>query len=176
MRISDWSSDVCSSDLGPIGGTDVGSAFLPPPGLYGGLVGAYIPYGDLRTSAGRYAGSGDMSSGCVGLVYVYDAKLWGGSLASSISAGHAKDCYGLSSAPSKTCSSSLTDVYSDLIEWSYFFADERSTNEQAGLRPIPYGLAVLVAFGVCFPTGAFYASDCTYGVSGKGVVVRVDLG
>src|SRR3546814_3077942 len=85
-----------------------------------------------------------MSIGGVGLVYVYDAKLWGGSLASSISAGYAKDCYGLSSAPSKTCSSSLTDVYSDLIEWSYFFADERSTNEQAGLRPIPYGLAVLV--------------------------------
>src|SRR3546814_13500022 len=104
MRISDWSSDVCSSDL---------SAFLPPPGLYGGLVGAYIPYGDLRTSAGRYAGSGDMSIGGVGLVYVYDAKLWGGSLASSISAGYAKDCYGLSSAPSTTCSSSRTDVYSD---------------------------------------------------------------
>src|SRR3546814_2025431 len=100
-----------------------------------------------------------MSIGGVGLVYVYDAKLWGGSLASSISAGYAKDCYGLSSAPSKTCSSSLTDVYSDLIEWSYFFADERSTNEQAGLRPIPYGLAVLVAFGVSFPRSEEHTSE-----------------
>src|SRR3546814_18786469 len=48
-----------------------------------------------------------------------------------------------------------------LFRSSYFFADELSTHEQAGLRPIPYGLAVLVAFGVSFPTGDFDASKGT---------------
>src|SRR3546814_19326974 len=43
MRISDWSSDVCSSDLGSLAGAAIGAGFgLWVGGLVAGIAGAMI--------------------------------------------------------------------------------------------------------------------------------------
>lgn len=143
---------------GPIGGSDIRSALLPPPGLYGGLVGVSTPMGDLNLPSGAIPGSGSAWIAGGGLLYVYDAKLLGGSLASSLFAGYQQSCYGVKAAGVQPCATGLLDSWSDLLLWSFFFPIQSPANKQGGVLPIPYGLAVQFGIGASFPTGDYSAT------------------
>lgn len=140
---------------GPIGGTDVRAALLPPPGLYGGVIGLVFPLGDLPTPSTTLPGSGLGGAGAAAFLLVYDAKFLGGSLASSLFAGDESICFGIRGAGPKSCSSGAMDIYSDLLLWNFFIPDKNPANKQGGVIPIPYGLAIQFGFGVNFPTGAY---------------------
>ena len=139
---------------GPIGGTDIRQAFLPPPGLYGAGVGvglnlpSYYTGDDILGASGR--------SGIVGggLMYVYDTQVLGGSLASTVFGSYERTCFGVTPFP-ESCSSGIGDVYSDVLMWSRFFPSERFASQPKEGFPIPYGLQVLAGLGVTFPTGNY---------------------
>ena len=142
---------------GPIGGTDIRQALLGPPGLYGVGVGVgmgftrlFTPNGDLDTDEGVAAGGG-------ALLYVYDGEVFGGSLASSISAGYESTCIRIARGP-ESCSSGFGDVYSDVLMWSRFFPSADFSGQPSGAQ-IPYGLGVLVGLGVNFPTGKYDSTN-----------------
>src|SRR3546814_1378891 len=60
MRISDWSSDVCSSDLAKILGKISGEAFLTPPGELSELVADAIhAETDVRPEMSTTGGTSD---------------------------------------------------------------------------------------------------------------------
>lgn len=143
---------------GPIGGSDIRSALLPPPGLYGAGVGVWTPVGDLMLPSGAVPGSGNSVIAGAGLLYVYDTKLLGGSLASSFFAGYQTTCFGVKAAGSRPCASGLLDSWSDLLLWSFFFPNENPSNRQGGVLPIPYGLAVQFGMGASLPTGPYAAT------------------
>src|SRR3546814_8055127 len=67
MRISDWSSDVCSSDLGPHASGDGTTTADPPPapGAWesGRSVGACGCRGRRRVSSASWVGTGSMQGG-----------------------------------------------------------------------------------------------------------------
>jgi hypothetical protein len=69
---------------GPLGGTDIQSALLPPPGLYGFGVGLGVDFSKFFTSSGEIPAGGGVGIGGLGFLYVYDAKLWGGTIGSSV--------------------------------------------------------------------------------------------
>lgn len=143
---------------GPIGGTDIKQALLPPPGLYavGVGIGMDLP-ARFSTRNHELNSSGSTGAAGVGLLYVYDRQVLGGSLASSISASYERTCFGLEPGPER-CSSGFADDYSDILMWSRFFPSARFTDQPPGSAPIPFGVTVLVGLGVNFSTGT-YDSD-----------------
>jgi hypothetical protein len=139
---------------GPIGGTDIRQAFIPPPGLYGvGVgVGLNLPtYWTRDDSLGASGGSGVVGAG---LMYVYDTQIFGGSLASTVFGSYERTCFGLTPFP-ESCSTGIGDVYSDVLMWSRFFPSEHFASQSKGGIPIPYGLQVLAGLGITFPTGNY---------------------
>src|ERR1700690_3740089 len=59
---------------GPIGGTDIRSALLPPPGVYGGLVGLYSAVGQVNDGTGNPAAglnAVNLNAGIVGGLLAY---------------------------------------------------------------------------------------------------------
>ena len=74
---------------GPIGGTDIRSALLPPPGVYGGLIGLYSSAGQVNDGSGNPAAGLDavsLNAAVAGgiLAYVPTTKSW---VAQSLSLG-----------------------------------------------------------------------------------------
>ncbi len=147
---------------GPIGGTDIRVALMPPPGLYGVGVGIGFPLGDLSLPSQTLPASGFGFNGGIGLLNVYDAKFLGGTLASSVFAGYQDLCFGLKGTGKKPCSAGAMDVYSDLMLWNFFIPDEHTTASQETVFPIAYGLGIQAGFGVNFPTGAYDAKDSVH--------------
>lgn len=143
---------------GPIGGTDMRQAVLPPPGLYGfgvlagvDFLGAWDNKGNVLDASGRtFSGGG-------GLLYVYDAELFGGRLASSFSASVSDVCVNLKGVYDQ-CSTGIGDAYSDLLMWSRLFPSSEPGVQPTSGGPIPYGLAVMLGVGVNIPIGK-YTSD-----------------
>lgn len=137
------------SPAGPIGGTDIRSALLPPPGNYVAAVTGGIAVEKWYTSGGdSMSADGHVYFAGGGLLHVYDQPFLSGSLASTLYMGVQRTCFGLSSV---SCASGLQDVYSDVLAWSrfnpsrYFSADS----------PIPYGTAYWVGMGLNIPTGNY---------------------
>src|SRR5262245_25943625 len=74
-----------STAAGPIGGTDVRSAFLPPPGVYGGAIGIAgdaptIVDGNGHVAPGLGAAHLTVKAVAPFLIYVPDVKVFGGSI------------------------------------------------------------------------------------------------
>jgi hypothetical protein len=149
---------------GPIGGTDIRSALLPPPGLYGGIIllgaeafdfvdgdGRTIP--ELRDANLRRYMAGPF------LYYVPDLKVLGGSIGigAILPLGH--QCGHLFVGEPSDCTTGAGDFYME-IDWSRSFGKMRPS-KYAGAYPILEGLTILAGFGVVFPTGTFDASDPT---------------
>ncbi|WP_202743800.1 transporter [Acinetobacter calcoaceticus] len=133
---------------GPIGGTDIGSAFLPPSGNYIAGIGAAIKNQKWYDNDGKQSDvKGAVYIGGVGLLHVYKTQLYGGSLASSVFLGYQELCFGFDT---KECVSGFRDVYSDLITWSKFYPTKEKDPSH-----IPYGLAITTGLGVNFPLGAY---------------------
>ncbi|KLD75642.1 hypothetical protein FZ025_04820 [Xanthomonas hyacinthi] len=140
---------------GPIGGTDIRQAWLPPPGLYAAGVGIRGRFKEFLGSDQDYAATGDFMVGGGGLLAVYPVEVFGGSLASSVFVSGGKTCFGLKSGR-ETCSRGMGDTYADLLVWSRLFP---SKGPEAQRDPhIPYGLQVLFGLGVSFPNGVYKSS------------------
>lgn len=139
---------------GPIGGTDIGAAYLPPqPGLYmgAGYVGVTSDrYQDVHGNKVPFDTGFDASAGVLGLNYVYDAKVFGGSIASSAQFGYGSRCVRFGQ---RNCTSGTADIYSDLFFWSKYLGGGVAGNP--GLAPLPYGLSVGGGLGVTMPTGRY---------------------
>lgn len=139
---------------GPIGGTDIGAAYLPPqPGLYMGA--GYIgvtsdDYRDVNGNKVPFDTGFDASAGVVGLNYVYDIKVFGGSIATSAQLGYGRRCIRFGE---RSCSSGMADIYSDLFFWSKYLGGGQAGNPD--LAPLPYGLTVGGGLGVTMPTGNY---------------------
>ncbi|MCD9029150.1 transporter [Luteimonas sp. BDR2-5] len=144
---------------GPIGGTDIGQALLPPPGLYGvTFAGAVNIDGFFDDSGSRMPVGGDSYVGGVGLMYVYPRQVFGGSIATTLAIGYERTCVAFKPAP-ESCSSGLFDAYSDVVFWTRFFpnADFRAQGESDAM--VTYGLAFGLGVGVTFPTGEYSAGS-----------------
>lgn len=140
---------------GPIGGTDIRSALLPPAGDYAAAVGIGLNFEGLYGADEYMPGRGGMGLGGVGWLHVWEGEVLGGQLASSIFFGVQKLCFGVRGGP-QPCASGLMDLYSDIFVWSKFVpsADFTEQPKRPG-PPIPYGTAFLVGFGTNLPTGTY---------------------
>lgn len=149
---------------GPIGGTDMNQALTPPSGLYGGLVYGYVHYNDwyFDDSKGHPIDDGT-HFGALGLMYVYDTKLFGGSVLSSMSIGYQTLTFGYNETalnPTGTYydAEGLMDMYTDIFFWTRFFPGKAFTSQPKGSF-IPYGLGIGGGLGMTWPTGAFDEDD-----------------
>lgn len=150
-----------SSVAGPIGGTDMRSAQLPPPGLYGA---AAVAYGEVqnffdghgRKIAALSALEQATKRGGVALLYVPPVQVLGGAIGLGAVLPVAEQCGRLFAVTPRRCLAGLADPYVEL-NWSRYFGTPRpSRNESA--YPIPEGLTVQFGFGTVVPIGRYSAS------------------
>lgn len=149
---------------GPVGGTDVRSAQLPPPGLYAG--GIYVH----AESRGFYDGQGhsvpafdDLKfSSNIGqgfLIYVPEVQVLGGSVGFAGLASVGANCGRVFQSEPNRCIVGFGDLYLE-ADWSRHFGVLRPSEYDGGL-PIADGLTLALGFGVLFPTGRYDASEAT---------------
>ena len=149
-----------STVAGPIGGTDIRSAFLPTPGLYGAaILGGASAYqlrdGTGQTRPGLDAVGIDSKSAAGVLLYVPNFKLFDGSVGLLGVAGVGEVCGQITSANAERCKSGFGDIYIE-GSWSRFFGFTRPSREK-GAPPIREGLAVRAGLGAVLPTGLYDA-------------------
>lgn len=145
---------------GPIGGTDIRSALLPPPGFYAGAIGLVSPAHEIRDGTGKPVpglDSVNLMAKIAGpfFIYVPDVKLLEGSvgLIGVFPAG--QQCGQLVSAVPSRCTSGLGDPYFELA-WSRAFGQLRPSR-YPGAFPIMEGLTVALGLGVVVPAGHYDA-------------------
>jgi hypothetical protein len=149
---------------GPIGGTDIRSAIIPPPGLYGGLILLYSPAFDFVDGHGKTIpalAATDLTKYLAGpfLYYVPDVKVLGGSIGIGVISPMGEACGRLFAAIPSDCSLGVGDPYGE-IDWSRYFGKPRPS-KYSGAYPILQGLTILAGFGAVFPAGTYDASDPT---------------
>lgn len=143
---------------GPIGGSDISAAFLPPPGLWISGIGAGVGFSHYFDDDGNeLPASGGVGIGGIAFLYSYSGTFLGGQLASSVFAGYERLCFRLKPYE-KSCSSGVKDIYSDVLMWSRYFPSAAAATQSPDGRPRPYGLAVLVGLGLTIPTGNYDAA------------------
>jgi hypothetical protein len=146
---------------GPIGGTDIRQALLPPPGLYGGtfVLGAEA-YAFLDGNGNTIPALKNINlhKEIAGpfLFYVPDMKVWGGSIGIGGMVPFGNQCGHLFPGEPVKCNFNLGDPYFE-IDWARYFGTPRPSRH-AGAPPIPQGLAILIGFGMVVPLGNFDAS------------------
>jgi hypothetical protein len=151
-----------SSAAGPIGGTDIRSAQLPPPGLYAGSV-------FLFATAHQYVdGSGnvilpdlELTRSRVGpfLFWVPNVQVAGGTIAVAGIVPAGAECGALFATQTKRCVTGVGDPYIELA-WSRYFGTPRPSRYQDAY-PISEGLTIAFAFGMVIPVGTYNAYDAT---------------
>ncbi|MES5482410.1 transporter [Bradyrhizobium sp. INPA03-11B] len=141
---------------GPIGGTDIRQAELPPPGVYGVGVGMGLDFPTFWGANQDFDAQGRSGALGTGLVVVYSAQVLGGSIGSSIFASAGRTCFGFQPGP-KSCSEGLGDLYSDVFVWSRYFPSGVPASPNNPL--IRYGLNVMFGLGINFPTGAYNSAQ-----------------
>ncbi len=143
---------------GPIGGNDIRSAILPPPGFYAGAAALYNSVTQFHDGTGHSApalndfGLTNYVGGAF-FLYVPDFKLFDGrvGLAGFESAG--EDCGQLVRAVPRRCVAGLGDPYVEL-SWSRSFGHIRPAST-AGAFPIIEGLVLDFGFGAVLPIGNY---------------------
>jgi hypothetical protein len=143
---------------GPIGGTDIRSAFLPPPGVYGALITSAASAYQLRDGAGQTRAGLDavgIEARAVGaaVLFVPSFKLFDGSVGFLGVAGVGSLCGQIKSASPATCRTGFGDMYVE-TSWSRFFGFTRPSRE-SGALPIREGLAIGTGVGAVLPTGLY---------------------
>jgi hypothetical protein len=149
---------------GPIGGTDIRSAMLPPPGLYGGLVLVYSRAKNFFDGNGRLVpelGGVRFTNYAAGpfLVYVPDFQLFGGSIGIGGILPGSVICGRVFEEQSEDCSTGLGDAYVE-VDWSRFFGTVRPSRYPDAF-PIAEGLTISLGFGVLIPNGRYDAGVAT---------------
>ena len=152
-----WAAEG-STVAGPIGGTDIRSAFQPSPGLYGAIITGGSNVYQLRDGSGSpRAGLDAVGIDAVvagtALLYVPDFKLFDGSIALLGVAGGGSVCGQITSANPRLCRTGLGDLYTE-VSWSRFFGFTRPSREK-GAAPIREGLAISTGIGMMSPVGLY---------------------
>jgi hypothetical protein len=141
---------------GPIGGTDIRQALLPPPGNYGALVGGQVNLPSYAQGDTSLPANGQVWFGGAGFMHVYSDDFFGGTIASTFFSGGQSVCFGLQNIKPNTCSAGPMDLYSDVFVWSKFLPSaDFATQPKTGGPPIPYGTAIMFGLGMNFPTGTY---------------------
>lgn len=151
-----------SSVAGPIGGTDIRSAQLPPPGLYGGLVALYAKASSFYDGSGKaiVAFDGlDLTRKRAGafLLFVPDMQVFGGSVSLGGFVPAGIECGRLFETTSSRCIDGLGDPYVEL-GWSRFFGTMRPS-QYPGAYPVAQGWTVGLGLGAVIPIGEYDADD-----------------
>ncbi|WP_172653308.1 SphA family protein [Methyloceanibacter caenitepidi] len=147
---------------GPIGGSDMSSAVLPPPGLYGGLFAAASGTLDFHDGEGhtvpalRDAHLRKQQFGPF-FLYVPDVKVLGGAVGVSGFVAAGNQCGSLFIGQDNECEQGLGDPYLE-VDWSRSFGFVRPSRDP-GAYPILQGLSVLFGFGTVFPSGTYDDDD-----------------
>ena len=155
--VTSWAAEG-TTVAGPIGGTDIRSAFLPSPGIYGALITSTASAYQLRDGAGQpRAGLDavgiDAKAAAAAVLYVPDVKLFDGSIGFLGVAGFGSLCGQIKSTSPSTCRSGFGDIYVE-TSWSRFFGFTRPSRE-SGALPIREGLAIGAGVGAVLPTGLY---------------------
>ncbi len=143
---------------GPIGGTDMRSALLPPPGLYGGVIGLSsvvheVHDGTGHPAAGLDAVDLDAKVAAPFFVWVPDVKLFDGSLGLIGVFPAGRECGQVLSSIPRRCVSDFGDPYIELA-WSRSFGKLRASRDP-GAFPILEGLTVALGLGAVVPVGQY---------------------
>ena len=147
---------------GPIGGTDINQALIPPPGLYGGLVVGNMNFSTFSTENGDYDCGGNSQIYAAAFAYVWDFKILGGSVLSSLSFGYQdQENWYVSGLSTPESFSGVIDMYSDVFFWGRFFPSEHFGAQPKGSY-IPYGLGVAFGLGITLPTGTVNEDEVNY--------------
>ena len=149
---------------GPIGGTDIRSAVLPPPGLYGGgvaLRGEVLDFVDGQGQPIPALTDANIKRTIVApfIGYVPNINVLGGSIGFFAIVRYGKSCGHLFQANPKLCQSGFGDPYLE-AQWSRFFGVVRPPRSPGAL-PIMQGLSIELGFGVVVPSGQYNSTDPT---------------
>jgi len=151
-----------STVAGPIGGTDIRSAQLPPPGLYGGAVFLYAEAHQYIDGFGNVVLPDlDLTRKRVGpfLFWVPDVQILGGSIAFAGIVPAGTECGRIVAATPKRCISGVGDPYVEAA-WSRYFGTPRKSRFGDAF-PIAEGLTIALAFGMVVPSGKYDVIDAT---------------
>ena len=137
---------------GPIGGTDIRSAVLPPPGLYGGgvaLRGEVLDFVDGQGQPIPALTDANIKRTIVApfIGYVPNINVLGGSIGFFAIVPYGKS------------QSGFGDPYLE-AQWSRFFGVVRPPRSPGAL-PIMQGLSIELGFGVVVPSGQYNSTDPT---------------
>jgi hypothetical protein len=143
---------------GPIGGNDIRSAILPPPGLYGGVTGLDSSVGQVNDGTGNPAAglnAVDLWANVVApfLLYVPNIKPLGGEVGLFALLPTGQECGQLVSTVPRRCMTGVGDPYVE-ADWSRFFGQVRPPSVP-GAFPIFQGLDVSVGVGAVLPIGDY---------------------
>jgi hypothetical protein len=143
---------------GPIGGNDIRSAILPPPGLYGGVIGVNSHVPEIVDGTGHPVPQLDAVNLNARLaapffVYVPDVKVLGGSIGLIGVFTGGEECGQLVSAFPNRCTWGPGDPYFEL-GWSRYFGQPHPSKFPDAL-PILEGLVVGAGIGVVMPGGKY---------------------
>lgn len=153
-----------TSIAGPIGGTDIRSAQLPPPGFYAGSLHLVAQSHDFFDNSNRRVPAFDQ----LGLTrtrhgpffgYVPDVQVLGGSVGLLAVLPAGTECGRLLATTPKRCIVGIGDPYIE-AQWSRFFGTVRHS-QFPGALPILEGLTVSTGIGVVIPVGRYSADDAT---------------
>jgi hypothetical protein len=143
---------------GPIGGSDIRSAILPSPGLYGGVVALYNAVTGYNDGSGHAAPALDAFglrnyAGGAFFLYVPDVRVLGGRIGFAGFEAAGQNCGQLVSALPRRCAPGFGDPYLEL-DWSRSFGQVRPATT-AGAYPIIQGLVLTLGIGVVLPIGTY---------------------
>lgn len=150
------------SVAGPIGGTDVRSAMLPPPGFYGGIAVLHAETTGFLDADGKtipFLSDAKLRKTLTGpfFLYVPQEKVLGGSVGIGGYVPLLDQCGHLFIGQTTQCDLSFGDPYLE-IDWSRYFGMPRPS-KYPNAYPILEGLAVTVGVGIVVPIGDYSASD-----------------
>jgi hypothetical protein len=149
-----------SAAAGPIGGTDIRSALLPPPGLYGGIVLFEATAFDFVGGDGKTIpalSEARLHRNFTGpfLIYVPNVQVLGGSIGLAAIVPNGVECGRLFAVTPPRCIGGLGDPYVEAT-WSRSFGTLRPS-KFSGAFPILEGLTVAFGFGAVLPLGRYDA-------------------
>jgi len=155
---------------GPVGGSDVRVALLPPPGLYGGV--AYFAGNAPRLVDGNGRDIPGLSphftvkAAAPFAMYVPDIKVLGGSIGIFGVLPYGAECGRFLAAQPWACAWGAADPYVE-IGWFRYFGTPRPSRV-AGSFPILEGLAISAGIGAVFPVGQYNVRQVTQQGIGMG--------
>jgi len=162
-RIPDASAVEGTTAAGPVGGSDVRVALLPPPGFYGGIAffGGNAPR--LVDGSGHdipgLSPHFTLKAASPFFLYVPDVKLFGGSIGVFGVLPYGANCGRFLAVQHWACAWGAGDPYFEIGWWRYFGTPRPS--RFAGAFPILEGLAVSVGIGAVLPAGQYKVAQVT---------------